>query len=124
MFGRLGPVPMLGLPGNPVSALITGILFALPAIQRLTGLPGDPPPVTTATLGAPLVGNDHRADHLRARLETRDDGTLVATAFDRQDSAMLRLLTLSEALILRPPHAPPLPAGASVPVIRLDMLGL
>jgi molybdopterin molybdotransferase len=115
---------MLGLPGNPVSALITGILFVLPAIEKLAGLPGDPPPVTMATLGAPLAANDHRADHLRSRLETRPDGTLVATAFDRQDSAMLRLLTLANGLILRPPHAPALAAGESVPVIRLDMLGL
>ena len=124
MFGRLGRVPMLGLPGNPVSALITGILFALPAIERLAGLPGDPPPVVTAILGAKLAANDHRADHLRARLATSDDGTLVATAFDRQDSAMLRLLALSDGLILRPPHAPALAAGATVPVIRLDLLGL
>jgi molybdopterin molybdotransferase len=124
MFGRLGRVPMLGLPGNPVSALITGILFALPAIERLAGLPGDLPPVVTATLGAKLAANDHRADHLRARLETGGDGTLVATAFDRQDSAMLRLLALSDGLILRPPHAPALAAGATVPVIRLDLLGL
>jgi len=124
MFGRLGRVPMLGLPGNPVSALVTGILFVLPAIERLAGLPGNPPAVVTATLGEPLAANDHRADHLRARVETRPDGTLVATAFNRQDSAMLRLLTLSDALILRPPHAPALEAGASVPVIRLDLLGL
>jgi molybdopterin molybdotransferase len=124
MHGRLGRVPMLGLPGNPVSALVTGILFVLPAIERLSGLPGDPPSVTTAMLGAPLEPNDHRADHLRARLERRDDGTLVATAFSRQDSAMLRLLTLADALILRPPHAPALGAGAEVPIIRLDLIGL
>ena len=78
----------------------------------------------TATLGAPLEANDHRADHLRARLERRDDGALLATAFGRQDSAMLRLLTMADALILRPPHAPAAPAGAEVPIIRLDLLGL
>jgi molybdopterin molybdotransferase len=124
MHGMLGRTAMLGLPGNPVSALITGILFALPAIERLSGLPGDPPPVATAALGAPLDANDHRADHLRARLERGADGAVVATAFSRQDSAMLRLLTLADALILRPPHAPALPAGAEVPIIRLDLLGL
>jgi molybdopterin molybdotransferase len=124
MHGHLGRVAMLGLPGNPVSALITGILFVLPAIERLSGLSGDPPPATAAVLGAPLEANDHRADHLRARLERRDDGTLVATAFSRQDSAMLRLLTLAGALILRPPHAPALAVGAEVPIIRLDLIGL
>jgi molybdopterin molybdotransferase len=124
MHGLLGRTAMLGLPGNPVSALVTGMLFVLPAIERLSGLPGDPPPVTTATLGGPLQANDHRADHLRARLERRHDGALIVTAFDRQDSAMLRLLTVADALILRPPHAPAAPAGAEVPIIRLDLLGL
>ena len=124
MHGMLGRTAMLGLPGNPVSALVTGILFVLPAIERLSGLAGDPPPVTNAVLGAPLEANDHRADHLRARLERRDDGALIATAFSRQDSAMLRLLTVADALILRPPHAPAVAAGAEAPVIRLDLLGL
>ncbi|MCW3473736.1 molybdopterin molybdotransferase MoeA [Limobrevibacterium gyesilva] len=124
MHGTLGGVPMLGLPGNPVSSLVTAILFLLPAIARLSGLPGAPPAVTHAGLGAALAANDHRADHLRARLEPGADGALVATAFERQDSAMLRLLTLADALILRPPHAPAAPAGATVPIIRLDTLGI
>jgi molybdopterin molybdotransferase len=48
----------------------------------------------------------------------------VATPFERQDSAMVRVLAAADALVLRPPHAPALPAGAVVPVIRLDLLGL
>jgi molybdopterin molybdotransferase len=122
--GPLGEVPFLGLPGNPVSALICGIVFLLPAISRLSGLPGDPPPVVQAVLGAKLAANDRRTDHLRATLAVGEDGTLVATAFARQDSVMLRVLAQADALILRPPHAPALPAGASVPIIRLDTLGL
>ena len=124
MHGRLGSLPMLGLPGNPVSALITAILFLLPAIERLSGLSGAVPSVSLAVLGGALPANDQRADHLRARLAHRPDGISVATAFSRQDSAMLRLLAQSDALILRPPHAPALEAGAPVPIIRLDSLGL
>ena len=124
MHGHLGPVPMLGLPGNPVSSLVCAILFLLPSLRRLSGLPGDAPPSVTARLGAPLPANDRRADHLRATLTTADDGSLVATAFARQDSSMLRTLAQADALILRPPHAPALDAGASVAVIRLDTLGL
>jgi molybdopterin molybdotransferase len=104
--------------------MVCGILFLLPAIQRLTGLPGLPPPVTTAVLDTPLGANDGRADHLRARLTTRADGTLVVTPYQRQDSAMLRLLSEADALVLRDPHAPALPAGALVTIIRLDTLGL
>lgn len=124
IHGRLGDVPMVGLPGNPVSSLVCGIVFLLPAIERLSGLPGEAPPVEQAVLGAPLAANDGRADHLRATLALREDGTLVVTAFPRQDSAMLRVLARADALILRPPHALALLAGAMVPVIRLDRLGL
>jgi len=123
MFGRLGDLPMMGLPGNPVSSMVCGILFLLPAIQRLAGLPGDPPPATTAILAAPLPANDHRADHLRATLRPCPGGFEV-TPFDRQDSAMLRLLAHADCLILRPPHAPAAVSGEQVVVIRLDPLGL
>ena len=124
MFGTLGAVPVLGLPGNPVSALVCAILFLIPALARLSGLPGDPPPTLPARLGSPLAANDHRADHLRAALTPGAGGELTATAFARQDSAMLRLLAEANALILRPPHAPALESGAAVEIIRLDTLGL
>jgi molybdopterin molybdotransferase len=124
LFGRLGPVPVLGLPGNPVSALVCAILFLLPALSRLSGLPAAPPPVSQAVAGAALRANDHRADHLRATVSTDSQGRIVATPFPVQDSAMLRRLALADALILRPPHALALPEGAEVPVIRLDQLGI
>jgi molybdopterin molybdotransferase len=124
MFGEVRGLPVLGLPGNPVSALVCAVLFLLPALARLSGLPGDPPPRTRASLAAALPANDHRADHLRARLAEAPDGTLLATAFERQDSALMRLLASADALILRAPHAPAAPAGTLVEVIRLDRLGV
>jgi molybdopterin molybdotransferase len=124
MFGLLGDLPVLGLPGNPVSALVCAVLFLLPALARLAGLAAAAPPVTPAILGAPLPANDHRADHLRARIAPGRNGIPVATAFERQDSAMLRLLANADALILRAPHAPQAAAGTEVSVIRLDTLGL
>jgi molybdopterin molybdotransferase len=124
MHGRLGPVPMIGLPGNPVSSLVCAILFVVPALHRLSGLPAAAPPTVMARLGAPLAANDKRADHLRATLSLDTDGTLVATAFPRQDSSMLRVMAQADALILRPANAPPAEAGTPVPVIRLDALGL
>jgi molybdopterin molybdotransferase len=124
LFGRLGPVPVLGLPGNPVSAMVCAILFLLPALSRLSGLPSAPPPVSQAIAGAALRANDHRADHLRAAVSTDPLGRIVATPFQVQDSALLRRLALADALILRPPHAPALAEGEEVPVIRLDSLGI
>jgi len=128
LFGWLGGkqsgVPVLGLPGNPVSAMVCAILFLLPALARLAGLPAAPPPTTTAILGKAVAANDHRADHLRSTVVTDPTGRLIVTPFPVQDSAMLRRLALADALILRPPHATALPEGADVPVIRLDTLGL
>ena len=74
LFGQLGATPVLGLPGNPVSAMVCAILFLLPALARLSGLPAAPPPVTTAILGAPVKQNDQRADHLRATVSTDSAG--------------------------------------------------
>ncbi len=122
MHGDLRGVPVIGLPGNPVSVMVSGLMLVRPAIECLSGLPGDPPAVVTAVLGAGVPENDRRADHLRAKLETRADGILLATAFPRQDSALMRLMAEADALILRPPYAPALPAGSAVPIVRLDAL--
>lgn len=124
MFGQLGPVAMLGLPGNPVSSLVCAILFLVPAIAVLLGLPASPPPTVQAALGAPVSANDHRADHLRATLSVDATGGLIASPFPRQDSAMLRTMAQADALILRSPNAPALAAGARADIIRLDALGL
>src|SRR6202453_3533687 len=124
LFGNLGQVPVLGLPGNPVSAIVCSALFLLPALALMQGLPAGPPPTVTAVLGVAVKENDRRADHLRATVTTDEQGRLVVTPFPIQDSAMLRRLTLADALILRAPHAPALPAGAEVTVIRLDTLGI
>jgi molybdopterin molybdotransferase len=124
IFGRLGGLPVLGLPGNPVSAFVCGVLFLLPALARLSGRPDTTLPVDSAVLGRSVRANDHRADHLRATLSRDPGGKLVATPFERQDSAMVRAMAAADVLVVRPPGAPALPVGAWVPVIRLDMLGL
>jgi molybdopterin molybdotransferase len=124
LFGKMGAVPVLGLPGNPVSAMVCSALFLLPALALMQGLPAGPPPTVSAMLGVAVKENDHRADHLRATVTTDEQGRVVVTPFPVQDSAMLRRLALADALVLRAPHAPALPAGAEVTVIRLDTLGV
>ncbi len=121
LFGMLGAVPVIGMPGNPVSAFVCGVLFMMPALALLSGS-DSALPVTTARLGAAVPANDHRADHLRGTL-TAGDGVPVVTPFPRQDSSLVSVLQQAQALVLRPPHAPALPAGAAVEVIRLDTLG-
>jgi molybdopterin molybdotransferase len=87
-------------------------------------LPAAPPATVHAIAGAALRANDHRADHLRATVALDSSGRLVATPFPIQDSAMLRRLALADALILRAPHAPALPEGGEISIIRLDSHGL
>ncbi len=124
MFGRLADTPVLGLPGNPVSALVCAILFLLPAIGRLCGLAGEAPATLPALLAAALPANDHRADFLRCALATDAEGVLTARAFTSQDSAQLRLLAEADGLILRAPHAPAAGSGDVVQVLRLADLGV
>lgn len=124
MFGRLGAQPMLGLPGNPVSAFVCAVLFVLPALYRLAGLADTSLPLARAVLGAAVPANDHRADHLRATLAPREMALPVATPFPVQDSSMLTRLARGDALIIRPPLAPALAAGAEVPVLPLPALGI
>jgi molybdopterin molybdotransferase len=119
MFGQVGGAALLGLPGNPVSATVCALLFLVPAIERLLGLPGDGPQTLRARSGASLPANDHRADHLRAGLARDSDGTLIATPAERQDSSQMAILAAAEALILRPPHAPSVAQGEWVDVIPL-----
>src|SRR5207244_8574363 len=68
MFGHYRGVPMVGLPGNPVSTLVCSLLFLKPALNRLSGLPDDAEPPVTARLGVAVRQNDRRQDYLRARL--------------------------------------------------------
>jgi len=88
MAGRLGQTPMLGLPGNPVSAMVCGRLFLAPAIEALSGLPASDPATVTATLACDLGKNGPREHYMRARVETKD-GVMLCTPFDSQDSSRL-----------------------------------
>lgn len=118
IFGRLGEKRVLGLPGNPVSAVVCALLFLQPLLERLLGLP-DRPMEITARLGAPVKANDRRQDYLRARLSFAEDGTRIATPFDRQDSAMLSTLVQADCLIVRPPYAAAAQAGAGCRIMMM-----
>jgi molybdopterin molybdotransferase len=121
MHGRLGPMLLLGLPGNPVSSVVCAILFVVPAIRALLGDPGaGDDPAENALLGTALPANDGRQDYLRATLLPSPEGPPVATPWPRQDSSMLAVLAASDALVVRPPDAPAAAAGSPCRAIRLD----
>jgi molybdopterin molybdotransferase len=119
MSGRLGPVHVLGLPGNPVSSFVGAVLFLVPLLRRLQGRDDVTLPVEPAVAARDLKPNDERADHLRATLTVDPEGRLVATPVGDQDSSLLAPLGLADALLVREPHAAAVPAGGLCRVIRL-----
>jgi molybdopterin molybdotransferase len=124
IFGRLGDVPVLGLPGNPVSVGVTSLLFLRPAMRAMLGLPDRPGPAPTARLGRDLPANDHRQDYLRSRLTVGADGEAVATPFEAQDSALMARFADADCLVVRPPNALPAKAGERVEIVALEAGGV
>jgi molybdopterin molybdotransferase len=118
LLGLTRGLRVLGLPGNPVSAYVCSCLFLLPLLRKLQGRHDVTQKPEPAFLGRDLKANDHRQDYLRAKIERRPDGRLVATPFDRQDSSMFALLVGADGLLIRPPHAPAAPAGSPCEVLR------
>ncbi|MEM9550262.1 MAG: gephyrin-like molybdotransferase Glp [Pseudomonadota bacterium] len=114
MAGRMGDAAMIGLPGNPVSAMVCGHVFVAPMIRAMQGLGACAPEPLTATLAADLPVNGPREHYMRAVI---DRGAV--TAFDRQDSSLLTVLAQANALIVRPPHDGARVAGDTVSYLPL-----
>ncbi|PDQ20260.1 molybdopterin molybdenumtransferase MoeA [Mesorhizobium sanjuanii] len=117
MFGRLGDVRCIGLPGNPVASLVCTQLFLKPLLARLGGR-SYRQDIREARLGAAMPANDLRQDYVRT-VVTEEAGTLTATPFGIQDSSMLRMLADANALIVREPFASAAAAGAACSVLML-----
>ncbi|MBT6545872.1 MAG: molybdopterin molybdenumtransferase MoeA, partial [Rhodobacteraceae bacterium] len=114
MAGRIKDTPIVGLPGNPVSSMVCGHIFLTPMIRHMLGLPAEQTRHALAPLACAIEKNGPREHYMRASFY---DGQL--TPFDRQDSALLSVLSQANALLVRPPHAPELKAGVEVPYILL-----
>ncbi len=119
IFGRIGPTPVLGLPGNPVSTVVCATVFLRPAMAAMLGETEEPETAETALLAADLPANDERQDYLRATLSRDAEGRTTVRAFGRQDSSMLATVARADGLIVRPPHAAAAKAGEPVEVLRL-----
>jgi molybdopterin molybdotransferase len=112
MHGRIGDMRILGLPGNPVSAIVCAVLFLVPLVRALAGDPDAGRDASEAgVLGGDLKANDNRQDYLRSTVIDRHEGLPVVTPFGRQDSSMLRVLAQSQVLVIRPPFAQAAAAG-------------
>ena len=120
MWGRMGQIPVLGLPGNPVSAFVCAQLFLVSAIHRLLG--GDieePSRLSRARLLGELPANSAREAYLRATCGMDENGEPVVDVAAMQDSSMLSTLATSNCLAVRPPHAPAAKAGTWIDILRI-----
>ena len=118
MFAKGAGKLVFGLPGNPVSALTTAQLLAVPALRALAGDAEPGPAFLTLPLAAPLDANGPRRHFRRARLIDSSTGLRVA-ALDETDSAHLSSFASATALIVQPEHSPALPEGAPVRTLIL-----
>lgn len=116
LAGRLPDGTMLlGVPGNPVSAMVCGAIFAVPVIRAMQGLPRAPAPRATARLAQDLPAGGPREHYLRARFLP---GGLVEP-YPSQDSSLLTILAEADCLLVQPPNAPAVKAGNRVEVVLL-----
>ena len=119
MFARRGRQRIIGLPGNPVSAMVCARVFVKPLLDALLGISRGENPLR-AVLTEPMKANDGRQDYVRGRLTRAPDGRLLVGPFATQDSSMMRTLQMADCLIIRGPNAERAEDGDLVDVLPLD----
>ncbi|NOZ32403.1 MAG: molybdopterin molybdotransferase MoeA [Alphaproteobacteria bacterium] len=119
LFATLGKTYFLGLPGNPVSALVTARVLGLPLLRALNGLaePRDPP--LRLPLAHDLDANGPRRHFMRARLTTHQNGQTTVARIPQTDSAHLSSFVQATALIAQPANSDRIPKGHPVDVLML-----
>jgi len=118
IFGHFKGAPFLGLPGNPVSSFVCGLLFLGPAIRSMGGeAPLSGPKTQKLKTASALKANGPRETYLRAVAPTHKSGWVEV--LNVQDSAMLSALAAADYLVIRPANAPEAPVGTTVSVLSL-----
>ena len=120
LLGRLGTQRLLGVPGNPVSALVCSIVFLVPMLRAMLGVCGDEYRRTEAVLGEDLPANGPRQHYLRAISSWAEDGTCIVHPLPSQDSSLVAALNKANCLVVQAPDAPASPAGATVEILALS----
>ena len=120
LFGKIGPQPVFGLPGNPASSAATCELFTIPALRRLAGHQDPLPPRLKVRLAAPVKGGGKRQTFLWGSLHPESDGYLF-TASNRQGSGQNRSLQRANALLPVAVDSPDLESGTLVEVLMMRL---
>jgi len=119
-FGILGNIPLLGVPGNPVAAAVSFLLFGRPAIRRMLGDPIVAPPSIQAIVGEPIDNRGQRRHFLRVRLAQEVIGPPIARAVGEQGAGVLSSLAAADALLVVPESLEMVPAGTLLQAILLE----
>ncbi|WP_454017810.1 molybdopterin molybdotransferase MoeA [Azospirillum sp. Marseille-Q6669] len=113
-LGRIGTTPFLGLPGNPVSAMVTFMLVGRPLVLRLSGAKNAPAPRCLVVAGFDFKKKPGRREFLRARLATGADGRPVAHKFPSDSSGVLTSMVEADGLVDMPADATTIREGDMV----------
>ena len=119
-FGLLGAVPWIGLPGNPVSSMVTFELFVRPAIRRLLGHARPFRRTVPVVLEEAVTLGPRLRHYLRVVVTPRPDGTLGARLTGPQGSGILTSMARADALLIIPEDRPAVPAGETLRALMLD----
>ena len=119
-FGRIAGVPLLGVPGNPVAAAVSFLLFGRPAIRRMLGDPCLEQSLIDVETAEAIDNRGYRRHFVRVRLEGRSDGPPIARSVGEQGAGVLSSLAAANALLVVPEDRESVPAGARLRAIPLD----
>ena len=117
-FGHIEGVPLLGLPGNPVSAMVGFELFGRPALLKMQGRDGCVRPTIRATFTGSLTDRADRRQYVRVRIEQRD-GSFLAHLTGEQGSGVLTSMMYADGLMIVPEGMTHVEAGTELPVLML-----
>ena len=118
-FGMIRGTPWIGLPGNPVSAMVTFELFVRPVLRRMLGHTRLHRRPVSVTLEEPVSIGARLTHFYRAIVSTRDDGTLSARLTGPQGSGILTSMSLANALLVVPEDRPQVEAGERLTALLL-----
>ena len=117
LFSIVDNTPLIGLPGNPVSSGVCSLIFVNVAIRSMLGITEKYPIFEKITLDGTLPVNDERMDFVRAKINI-EDGNLLATPINKQDSSMITQFSYSDCLIVRDPFEGVKNKGEIVKILR------
>ena len=119
-FGHVGLTPLLGLPGNPVAAAVSFVIFGRPAIRKMLGHQATEPRMVEVVTADGIDNRGHRRHYVRVRLEPAEDGPALARIAGEQGAGVLSSLAAADALMIVPEELERVEPGTRLRAIVLD----